>query len=123
MVTDGACSVTEQIFITHDYFGQGNIYFPNSITPSNEDGINDYFQLYYVGTDIRDIEVFIYNRWGSMVFQSSDPHFKWKGEIRDRSWDDSSGSKVYHQNVYNVLIRYRDARGTKHEIVTILVVL
>jgi len=123
VVTDGACSVTEQIFITHDYFGQGNIYFPNSITPSNEDGINDYFQLYYVGTDIRDIEVFIYNRWGSMVFQSSDPHFKWKGEIRDRSWDDSSGSKVYHQNVYNVLIRYRDARGTKHEIVTILVVL
>jgi len=123
VVTDGACSVTEQVFLPHDYFGRGNIYYPNTITPSNEDGINDYFQLYYVGTDIREIEVFIFNRWGSIVFQSCDPHFKWKGEIRDRSCDASSEGKIYHQNVYNVIIRYRDARGTKHEIVTLLVVL
>lgn len=113
MVTDGACSVTQQIFIPHDYFGQGNIYVPNSITPSNEDGINDYFHLYYVG-DMDFESVYIFNRWGEVVFTSEDVNFQWDGKVN---------GKIYYSNVYNVLIRYRDSRGTLQEIVTILVVM
>lgn len=113
VVTDGACTTTERIFIPQLYFGQGNVFVPNTISPSNTDGINDYFRFYYVGNIVFD-EVYIFNRWGEIVFFSTDPNFQWDGSYE---------GKIYHHNVYNVLIRYHDVRGTKQEIVTILVVL
>ena len=113
MVTDEACSTIEQIFLPHLYFGQGNLYIPNTITPSNEDGMNDYFQLYYHG-DIVFKEVLIYNRWGTLVFQSNDIHFKWDGSVN---------GEILYNNVYAVLLYYYDYRGTEHIIKGFLLVL
>jgi len=113
MVTDEACSTIEQIFVPHLYFGQGNLYIPNTITPSNADGMNDYFQLYYHG-DVKFKEVLIYNRWGTLVFQSNDIHFKWNGAVN---------GEILYNNVYAVLLYYYDYRGTEHVIKSFLVVL
>ena len=57
-----------------------NLYIPNAITPSREDGNNDYFCL---PTDnlsqIQTFEIQIYDRWGRRVFQSDNPYFRWDG--------------------------------------------
>jgi len=113
MVTDDACSTVAQIEVHQLYFGQGNLYIPNTITPSNDDGINDYFQLYYYGTVLFK-EVLIYNRWGELVFTSNNINFKWNGVVN---------GKVAYNNVYNVLLYYYDYRGTEHVIRSFLLVL
>jgi gliding motility-associated-like protein len=56
------------------------IVFPNAITPSKADGINEYF--YLPSTDnIAELSITIYNRWGNAVFFSNDLHFRWDGKI------------------------------------------
>lgn len=51
----------------------GNVFTPNN------DGINDYFTpVNSIG--IISMTTVIYNRWGKIVFESSDPLIKWDGE-------------------------------------------
>ncbi len=52
------------------------IFWPNAFTP-NSDDINDYFYIPNGGFQRLDIQIF--DRWGKIVFQSSDPGFKWDG--------------------------------------------
>ncbi|MFZ4785682.1 MAG: gliding motility-associated C-terminal domain-containing protein, partial [Flavobacteriales bacterium] len=56
------------------------VFVPNAFTP-NGDGINDVF--YVSGTDIdpNHFELVIYNRWGAVVFYSTDPKAVWMGEF------------------------------------------
>ena len=73
---DGACEETVSYEIAQCPF---DLYFPNCITPSFDDGMNDVFQL--TNPDIvYEFEIFIYDRWGTLVFHSTDPHFKWDGK-------------------------------------------
>ena len=58
-------------------------YLPNCITPSDHDGINDVFYLPST-KDIVEFEIFIYNRWGKLIFTSKDPHFQWDGRINGK---------------------------------------
>ena len=76
------------------------IYLPNAITPTRNDGLNDYFHLpeEYL-PQITDFEITVYNRWGTVVFHSTDKHFRWKGEVN---------GKIFHGVVYNYLIHYSD---------------
>ncbi|MDD4395510.1 MAG: gliding motility-associated C-terminal domain-containing protein, partial [Bacteroidales bacterium] len=57
-----------------------NIYLPNTITPTNPDGINDFFCLPTTKA-IKEFAIFIYDRNGRLVYTSTDPHFKWDGSI------------------------------------------
>jgi gliding motility-associated-like protein len=59
----------EQVFIP-----EGDIYIPNSFTPDN-DGVNDFFQV--KGHDIREFELWIYNRWGELVYHSKNIEDVW----------------------------------------------
>tara|TARA_R110002050_G_scaffold109799_1_gene221372 strand:+ start:105614 stop:107464 length:1851 start_codon:yes stop_codon:yes gene_type:complete len=49
---------------------------PNIFTP-NSDGVNDYFGVKYEGLEMVTIEV--YNRWGTLLFQTSKKGFAWDG--------------------------------------------
>ena len=60
-----------------------NVYLPNCITPSDRDGINDYFQLAST-KDILEFNIVIFNRWGKIVFTSDDPHFRWNGNVNGK---------------------------------------
>lgn len=52
----------------------------NVITPSQQDGYNDFFKLpdEFIPTTL---EIFIYDRWGRRVFKSEDPNFIWNGSV------------------------------------------
>jgi gliding motility-associated-like protein len=59
------------------------IVFPNAITPGTIDGINDYFYL-PAADDVLEFAITIYDRWGSTVFTSADPYFRWDGKVKGK---------------------------------------
>jgi gliding motility-associated-like protein len=65
----GCKKTIEQVFIP-----EGDLYIPNAFTPDN-DGVNDFFQV--KGHDIRDFEIWIFNRWGELVYHSTDMNQVW----------------------------------------------
>jgi gliding motility-associated-like protein len=52
-----------------------DILFPNIVTP-NGDGINDEIDFYTY--KLATLQIKIYDRWGTMVFESTDPNAIWK---------------------------------------------
>ena len=57
------------------------IYVPNAITISTPEGNNDYFCVYSNHPEsVRDFEMYIYTRWGSLVYYTQDVNFKWQPE-------------------------------------------
>ncbi len=77
---------------------------PNAISPSNADGLNDCFSV--PGAYLRFINLFeieIFDRWGELVFRSTDKHFNWNGECK---------GEIHPNTVYNYVIRYTSEAGT-----------
>jgi gliding motility-associated-like protein len=70
--------------------------FPNVIS-ANEDGINDFFEIDNLP---ENTEVIILNRWGNVVFSSSNYQNNWDGK-------DSSG-KVLVDGVYTYKFKVKD---------------
>lgn len=64
---------------------------PNVFTP-NGDGINDFFVPIAPFRYVDSIEMVIYNRWGEMVFETTDPSIKWNGQHEDIKVDAISSS-------------------------------
>jgi gliding motility-associated-like protein len=64
-----------QEVIVHDIF---TIYIPNTFTPDG-DGLNDVFQAYGISWEDGTYEMIIYNRWGNLVYQTTDPSKPWNG--------------------------------------------
>ncbi|HYG51047.1 MAG TPA: gliding motility-associated C-terminal domain-containing protein, partial [Flavobacteriales bacterium] len=56
-------------------------WLPNVFTP-NGDNVNDLF-VPFPYKFIKDIELRIYNRWGNLVFETTDPDIKWDGYTTD----------------------------------------
>jgi gliding motility-associated-like protein len=52
---------------------------PNVITV-NGDGVNDFFKP-IKNKFIRDIDLKVYNRWGNLVFETTDPAIMWDGKV------------------------------------------
>lgn len=55
------------------------VYIPNAFSP-NEDGINDLFYVEGMDIDPQDFLLQIFNRYGELVFESTDPTEKWNGQ-------------------------------------------
>ena len=55
------------------------VYVPNAFSPNN-DGINDFFEV-EDDCDISQFQFTLFNRWGNVIFQSSDLNFRWDGKL------------------------------------------
>ena len=55
------------------------IYVPNAFSP-NFDGTNDYFEIF--GFHIISMKLTVYNRWGGVVFETTDPGGRWDGTVK-----------------------------------------
>ena len=73
-----------------------NIYVPNAFTPNN-DGINDYFEVFGNKKAIQYIDIAIFDRWGEVVFRSNDLDFKWDGSYKGTMLE--PGTFVYTMSV------------------------
>lgn len=70
-------SVVDTIRVTSPF----NLHIPTAFTP-NSDGVNDEF--YYTATDVRKADLYIFNRWGEIVYQSNDMYARWNGRKMNR---------------------------------------
>jgi len=62
------------------YFAGVNIYVPKAFSPNN-DGVNDVLRPILVG--IQTFHYFtVYNRWGNIVFTTTDPNQGWDGTFK-----------------------------------------
>jgi gliding motility-associated-like protein len=74
-----------------------SIFIPNAFTP-NGDGINDGFGV--KGEGIEDFTLTIFNRWGEIIFESSDPREKWDGSFKQQPCE--LGNYIYTVNAKNL---------------------
>ena len=58
----------------------GNLFVPNTFTP-NDDGANDFFEI--KGEYINNYEIWIYTRWGELVFNSKNINDSWDGYYKN----------------------------------------
>lgn len=75
---DHGCSATENISVSTKQCLFG-IYFPNIFSP-NKDGINEIFRPLVFG-NLSQYHFQIFNRWGQLVFESSDYAKGWNGTL------------------------------------------
>lgn len=60
---------------------ESQLLVPNVFTP-NGDGQNDEFRVLY--RSLREYHIWVYNRWGKLVYESTDPSKGWDGMIGNR---------------------------------------
>jgi gliding motility-associated-like protein len=76
--TNEGCTSTNSAYLK-DIYMPFYIVVPNAFTP-NGDGLNDTFRPVATGDLIRQFSMVIYNRWGQMVFETSDYSAGWDGK-------------------------------------------
>ena len=80
-------TIQDTIQIFDDYA----LYVPNAFTP-NADGNNEIFKP--VGDGIKDYKLYIFDRWGSLIFYSEDIDKGWNGTYQAKS------DQILQQDVY-----------------------
>jgi gliding motility-associated-like protein len=97
-------SITHPVEITPEYV----LYAPNAFTPNNHDGLNDMFMPKAMGVDPDNFELSIYDRWGNLIFKSTDINKGWDGRA-------NGGSNIAQADVYVWKIKGKDYRGNNHQ--------
>jgi gliding motility-associated-like protein len=65
-------------------FPNMKIYIPNTFSPNN-DGANDFLELYGNVDDLDHVNIKVFNRLGEKVYQSFDKHFHWDGTYNGKT--------------------------------------
>jgi gliding motility-associated-like protein len=116
--TLNGCSVSDTVLVTVNFASQVLIELPNSFSP-NEDGENDYFRVltnvdkdqnftnnsnngFVEGGAIAEIDLRVYNRYGQMVFRTTNPH---------EGWDGTFNGKPLNPATYTYIMNFRTIDG------------
>jgi gliding motility-associated-like protein len=81
--------------VSVDVIEDHTVFAPNAFSP-NDDGNNDYFQLFGNLPGLKNLSIMIFDRWGEKIFESDDINFKWDGTYK--------GEKV-QPNVYVYVLK------------------
>ncbi len=86
LVSDGVCSNTAKITVTvYEYVCENPyIFIPNAFSP-NGDNENDV--LYVRGAILEKVLLRVFNRWGEMVFETTDKDIGWDGTFKGKLLD------------------------------------
>jgi gliding motility-associated-like protein len=77
-----------------------DVYIPNSFTPDG-DGINDFWFIDGKGFQELGYHMQVFNRWGDLVFESTDTTQPWTGSSQN-------GNHYVPDGVYTYLAKFRD---------------
>jgi gliding motility-associated-like protein len=85
-----------------------NYVLPNAFTP-NGDGANDLYTPFPGWRFIANVELQIFNRWGNLVFQTTEPTINWNG-TNESGKELAEGTyfyvcKVYEWRVGGIVLR------------------
>lgn len=76
------------------------IILPNSISPSDYNGLNDYLYLKQSNL-IESIELYIFDRYGHQVYYTTDKFFRWGGTVNGKIYQDAIYQWVLIATDYN----------------------
>lgn len=95
-VFDGVCQAQTQVTVTTYEFICGDVYVfvPNAFSP-NGDNQNEI--LYVRGQNLEEIQFKVFDRWGELVFESTDQTLGWDGTFKGKPVDPDV--YVYHLQV------------------------
>lgn len=82
-------------------------YLPNAFTP-NGDGLNETYKGVGLLVGATDFKMTIWNRWGELIFETSDPEEGWNGKKFNNGVDSPNG-------VYVVVVNFKGPRGESFE--------
>jgi gliding motility-associated-like protein len=82
---------------------------PNVFTP-NGDNINDLYVSTNVNNLVKKVDMKIFNRYGQLVKETSDPDINWDGKYRNTDSKVSSGVYYYICDVYEPRISGTEIR-------------
>jgi len=96
-------SVTKQVELRNEF----ECFIPNVFTP-NYDGKNDEFKPVFSPYGLDEYSYFmeIFDRWGNLVFRTTDPAKGWDGKVKK--------IEQGKQEVYSYRIRYKDLDGRNY---------
>ncbi len=91
----------ETIIIDPDFL----FYIPNAFTPDG-DGVNDGFTG--KGVFIKEFEMTIFDRWGNLIYSSTDINKPWDGKA-------NHGTEIAQSDVYVYVFKVTDFKMIKHK--------
>jgi gliding motility-associated-like protein len=110
LTATSALGCTDTYELAIEYLEEELFYIPNSFTPDG-DNYNQTFQpVFTSGFDPYNFEMYIYNRWGELIFESHDASV---------GWDGSYGNKArgVQDGVYSYKIIYKNPRIDERKVV------
>ncbi|MFH2143116.1 MAG: PKD domain-containing protein, partial [Bacteroidota bacterium] len=96
-------TVFSTVIVKNEY----TFYAPSAFSPDN-DGLNDYFQVFGNGVDERNFQLYIYDRWGEVIFETRDFNENWDGRVKGQFISAPLG-------VYTWLVIYKDLQNIEHQ--------
>jgi gliding motility-associated-like protein len=97
---------TDTAYVPVEVQPEFTFYIPNAFTPTNDDGINDYFTGAGIGID--KYEMWIFDRWGAMIYYTDDIKKGWDGRVQGKTAEGK-------QDVYTWKVKLRDVLGKQHQ--------
>lgn len=92
------CSDSYSVVI--NYVDNTVFYIPNSFTPDADEFNQTWGPVFTKGFDPYNFELYIYNRWGEVIWESHDAKARWGGDFGKKGTDVPAG-------VYTFKIRYK----------------
>lgn len=86
------------------------LYVPNAFTPGNGDGLNDVFQIFLppTGVDYSTFQLYIFDRWGEMIYKTNDVNLFWNGRK-------NNSGPILKQDAYVYKIYFKDELGKQYQ--------
>jgi gliding motility-associated-like protein len=108
-VTSGKCVFSDSVNISVRKCIYYQVYAPNAFSP-NDDGVNDVFKL-FVNNDVTilSFQLIIHDRWGNLIFQSTDSELGWDGSHKGNR----ANPDTY---IYAYTIEYEDENGVGRQV-------
>jgi gliding motility-associated-like protein len=78
---------------------QSKIFMPNAFAP---EGINDIFKPVMVFAENSTFQMVVYDRWGKLLFQTTDP---------ETGWDGRNEGRIMRQGVYTYVVQVTQLNG------------
>ena len=90
--------------------GKNSIWIPEGFSPNN-DGINDCFVI--EGFENQNVELYIYNRWGNLVYENKNYNNDWNG----KSNKNINSTNTLPDDTYYYVIRYSQNKSLQGAVV------
>ncbi|MDE6854545.1 MAG: gliding motility-associated C-terminal domain-containing protein [Muribaculaceae bacterium] len=98
---EGTCEYIGNTFEV--FIGESKLEIPNAFSPEESPGVNDEWKVSY--RSIVSFECSIFNRWGRLLFSTTDP---------SQGWDGKHGGKYVPAGVYFYVIKAKGADGVEY---------